>query len=90
MNNTNGHRPLIISTGISLMAIISMSFYLGAKTQTLESVTKNQDQVIMKLDNITTEQAERDLWITRLDARMEDMHESIMDIQNTLKEGKRR
>ena len=38
MNSMDGHRPLIISTSISLVAILSMAFYLGAKTQTLKDV----------------------------------------------------
>jgi len=89
-NTLNGHRPLIISTSISLVAIISMAFYLGAKTQTLQSVSDNQAQEMMKLDNLTAEQVKRDLWTQKLDDRMTAMHDAITDIQVTLKEGKRR
>jgi hypothetical protein len=90
MNSMDGHRPLIISTSISLVAILSMAFYLGAKTQTLKDVQDNQIQVMIKLDNLTAEQVKRDLWTTKLDDRMDSMHDAITDIQATLKEGKRR
>jgi len=90
MENLNGHRPLIISTSISLVAIISMAFYLGAKTQTLQSVYENQAQVMAKLDALTDGQTKRDLWTQKLDDRMTAMHDAITDIQVTLKEEKRK
>ena len=90
MDRVNGHRPLIISTSISLVAIISMAFYLGAKTQTLQSVYENQAQVTTKLDALIDGQAKRDLWTQKLDDRMTAMHDAITDIQDTLKEGKRK
>jgi hypothetical protein len=89
-NTLNGHRPLIISTSISLVAIITMTFYLGAKTQTLKDVQDNQATVLLKLDNLQSEQVKRDLWTQKLDDRMTAMHDAITDIQVTLKEGKRR
>ena len=90
MTSMNGHRPLIISTSISLVAIVSMAFYLGAKTQTLQSVYENQSQVTTKLDALIDGQAKRDLWTQKLDDRMTAMHDAITDIQVTLKDGKRR
>jgi hypothetical protein len=81
IEEVGSHKPLIISTGISLAAILIMAFYLGSKTETLQVVRDNQLNVSAKLDYLVNEQQKRDLDIVTLQVRMEALHEAVASIQ---------
>jgi hypothetical protein len=82
----NGHKPLIISTGISLFAIVTMAFYLGAKTETVQTVSDNQTIVVLKLDGLIKNSANRDIEVARIEEQLKSMHEAVTDIQVSLRE----
>ena len=81
INTIENHKPLIISTGISLVAILTMAFYLGAKTETLQTVRDNQISVMAKLDELVQIQNKRDIELTSLSVRMDALKDDVADLK---------
>ena len=79
------HKPLILSTGISLVSIMLMAFYLGAKTQTLSSVEINQEKLMERLNVIVNKQETRDIEFTKLNDSMLELQHNVTDIKQSLK-----
>ena len=77
----DSYRPIFLSTLTIIVSLVSMSFYLGSKTETLQVVRDNQITVAAKLDYLVAGQQKRDLDIVSLQVRMEALHEAITAIQ---------
>ena len=81
MINLNGHKPIIISTAISLLSILGMAFYLGAKTENLQAVRDNQIAVSIKLDAIIAGQARRDVDMQELRDKIQYLRDDFNDFK---------
>ena len=77
----DSYRPIFLSTLTIIVSLVSMSFYLGSKTETLQVIRDNQITVAAKLDYLVAGQQKRDLVIVSLQVRMETLHEAITAIQ---------
>ena len=64
---------MIISTGVSLFAIITMAFYMGAKTETLATVAENQAILVSKLETIDSK-------INAHDIKLQNLSDSVTSI----------